>query len=125
MGFSASKADNSLFFKFGKGVHIYALIYIDDILITGSSKSKIDQVILQLSQAFPLKDLREIHHFLGIEITKTRQGLHLSQNKYIQDLLHKASMSNANGTPTPMITSCSFLNLMAVLLLMAEIAEVL
>lgn len=104
MGFSSSKADNSLFFKNDQGVSVFLLIYVDDILIIGSNRAEIDKVVLLLGQAFSLKDLGEIHHFLGIEVVETEQGLHLSQHKYIQELLHIAHMSNAKGTPTPMIT---------------------
>ncbi|XP_057789688.1 uncharacterized mitochondrial protein AtMg00810-like [Salvia miltiorrhiza] len=106
LGFSQSKADNSLFFRISGGSTIYLLIYVDDILITGSLPSDIQQVIHQLNTHFSLKDLGDVHHFLGIEITKTAHGLHLSQGGYIKDLLHKLKMQDAKGCPTPMVSSC-------------------
>ncbi|KAL5706232.1 hypothetical protein ACHQM5_024430 [Ranunculus cassubicifolius] len=44
LGFQESKADYSLFTFHQDGVHIILLIYVDDILITGSSVSHISQL---------------------------------------------------------------------------------
>lgn len=57
-----------------------------------------------LNKAFSLKDLGQLHYFLGIEVHHTTQGLLLSQTKYIAELLEKAKMSHANSLPTPMIS---------------------
>lgn len=51
---------------------------------------------------FSLKDLGEITYFLGIQVTHTVNGFHLSQQKYIRDLLVKTKMFQAKGLPTPM-----------------------
>ena len=51
---------------------------------------------------FSLKDLGEITYFLGIQVTHTVNGFHLSQQKYIRDLLVKTKMLQAKGLPTPM-----------------------
>ena len=105
LGFSQSKADTSLFFRVcGKEV-TYLLIYVDDMLITGSSSSAIKQVISQLSQQFSLKDLGEVKHFLGVEVVYTAQGLHLSQGSYIRELLEKVQMLDSKPFPTPMLTN--------------------
>ena len=72
------------------GEIIVALIYVDDILITGSNPKFVEKVIHQLGADFALKDLREFNYFLGLEVTPSVEGLHLSQTKYIGDLLKKA-----------------------------------
>ena len=47
-----------------------------------------------------------MHYFLGIEATTTPSGcIHLSQQKYIHDLLTKAGMASAKPMPTPMLSS--------------------
>ncbi|KAH9652916.1 retrovirus-related pol polyprotein from transposon RE1 [Citrus sinensis] len=69
-----------------KPTHIF---YVDDIIVTGSNSAQIQQVIINLQTTFALKDLGELHFFLGIQVTKTDTGLHLSQSKYIADLLTK------------------------------------
>lgn len=52
------------------------LIYVDDIIVTSSSP------LQDLRQDFALKDLGDLHYFLGIEIRKDDNGLLLSQEKY-------------------------------------------
>ena len=105
MGLSQSKADASLFYKINNSEVIYLLIYVDDILIIGSNPSSIQQVIDQLDTHFSLKDLGEVKHFLGVEVSKTKEGLHLNQAAYIRDLLQKLSMQEAKGYPTPMVSN--------------------
>lgn len=70
------------------------LVYVDDLLLTGSSSQLVTQVVTQLSSSFALKDLGSLHFFLGIEAISTPQGLVLSQHKYATDLLVKAGMSD-------------------------------
>lgn len=83
LGFHNSKADNSLFFRFANGSHIVLLIYIDDILVIGSNDQEIQELIMRLNQAFALKDLGKVSHFLRINVTHTASGIHLNQDKYI------------------------------------------
>lgn len=78
---------------------------MDDILITRNNLQLINEIVQRVSQSFSLKDLGELHHFLRIGVSKTTQGLHLSQERYIKDLLHKAHMIDAKETPTPMVSS--------------------
>ena len=105
-GFSATKSDTSLFIKTTKNVTLFVLIYVDDILITGSSLVAIQSLIFSLQQHFGLKDLGHLHYFLDIVISWTTHGsLHLSQTKYITDLHHKSGMLSSKPQPTPMISS--------------------
>ena len=49
---------------------------------------------------FSLKDVGDMHYYLGIEAQYTSTGkIHLSQSKYVQYLLHKAAMSNSKSMP--------------------------
>ncbi|CAA0817905.1 (E-E)-geranyllinalool synthase, partial [Striga hermonthica] len=43
------------------------MAYVDDIIITGSSTSEVDTVIFKSKTHFPVKDLGQLHYFLGIE----------------------------------------------------------
>lgn len=59
-------------------------------------------VIERLDYVFVLKVLGEIHHFLGIEVTKVNGEMHLCQAKYVGDLLTKAGLQNSKLSKTPM-----------------------
>lgn len=81
------------------------MVYVDDILITGSHNHQIQSIIQQLHTQFSLKDLGDISYFLGIETFKTRDGsLFLSQRKYDRDLLLRTNMHQARPLPTPMVS---------------------
>ncbi|KAH9663756.1 retrovirus-related pol polyprotein from transposon RE1 [Citrus sinensis] len=83
---------------------ILILIYVDDILITGSDSDLLESFIAKLSKVFALKDLGLVTYFLGVEVCYTDNGMHLSQTKYIKDLLSKALMQNCKETDTPFST---------------------
>jgi len=68
-GFIASLVDTSLFtFQHGD-IKIFILIYVDDIIITGTHSTTIASVISKLQLQFPLKDLGPLHFFLGVQAT--------------------------------------------------------
>lgn len=100
--FSSARSDQSLLVRHSSQYTLFVLVYVDDILITGSSNTEIQSLISQLHARFALKDLGEVNYFLGIEVTRTSEGLYLTQSKYITDLLCKVKMQYANGLLTPM-----------------------
>ena len=80
------------------------LVYVDEIIITSSSSDKVQQVIQDMQKTFALKDLGELNYFLGIEVSNLQNGLHLSQVKYIADVLAKHDLVHCSPVPTPMST---------------------
>lgn len=66
---------------------VVVLIYVDDVIITGNSLTKIQETKKQLDEEFSVKDLGPLKYFLGIEVAKTSDGLVLSQRKYMLDIL--------------------------------------
>jgi hypothetical protein len=57
LGFTSSKADTSLFIFSRDGVQIYMLVYVDDIVIAGSTPGVVACLVRSLSDSFPIKDL--------------------------------------------------------------------
>ena len=102
-GFKPTRCDTSLFVHATPKFITYILVYVNDIIITGSSTSAVQYVISKLHSLYPLKDLDTLHFFLGIEAKYTTTGaLLLSQSKYITDLLAKVNMHNAKPIKTPL-----------------------
>ena len=100
-GFVNSLSDSSLFIL-KTSLHItYILVYVDDILITGSDSHFIAEFIHTLSSSFAMKDLGSLHYFLGIEVQSHDSQLFLSQTKYALDLLAKAGMTSCKPSPSP------------------------
>ena len=78
------------------------LIYVDDIIVTSSSSEAVATLLQDLKKEFTLKDLVDLHYFLGIEVTKCKDGILLSQEKYAQDILNRVGMNNCKPSPTPL-----------------------
>ena len=103
-GFTASTSDTSLFiYKEGADI-AYLLLYVDDIILTASSTSLLRRITELLHSEFAMTDLRDLHHFLGISVTRSSGGLFLSQRQYAVDLLQRAGMTECHSTATPVDT---------------------
>ncbi len=61
------------------------LIYVDDIIVASSSQDATNALLHDLSSEFALKDLGDLHFFLGIEVKKTQDGIVLNQEKYANE----------------------------------------
>lgn len=82
--------------------HNFVLVHVDDTLITCDSLDFINSLKCMLRKQFALKDLGLLKKILGIEVNYAKDGsIHLSQRKYIQDLLAKANMDKAKSVSTP------------------------
>ena len=101
-GFFCCLADPSLFiFHSNLGTLIF-LLYVDDILLTGSSTTLVSIFIQLVSSEFKMKDLGQIHHFLGIELSQTSDCLHLSQSHYALTILERPNMVDYKPISTPL-----------------------
>ncbi|PKI69224.1 hypothetical protein CRG98_010361 [Punica granatum] len=87
LGFSDSKADPSLFILRGPNYLVYLLVYVDDIILTGTPGAPFHSIITALQREFATKDLGPLHFFLGMEARTDGTGLYLTQFKYIHDIL--------------------------------------
>jgi len=78
---------------------IYILIYVDDIIITGSNDVVVTDIIQRLHKEFAITDHGPLSFFLGIEAIRDATGLYLTQCRYIVDLLTKSKMDGAKPVP--------------------------
>jgi hypothetical protein len=76
IGFCASKIDSSLFILFIGADIFYLLVYVDDILLTGSNSALLHRLIQLLSSEFKLQDLGAVHYFFGIEVHPTSMSFY-------------------------------------------------
>ncbi|XP_039137089.1 uncharacterized mitochondrial protein AtMg00810-like [Dioscorea cayenensis subsp. rotundata] len=108
MGFFKSESDSSLFIKHAYAITVYLLVYVDDIIVTGSDHVVVQQVISSLATHFSLKDLGPLDYFLRVEILRHSDCLFLSQSHYFSDILQDATMQNCNPAKTPMSSSAIY-----------------
>jgi hypothetical protein len=104
LGFSfvQSQYDSSLFLcKTTKGI-VLLLVYVDDIVITGTDTALIFQLQERLQSSFHMKDLGPLQYFLGLEVHSTTTGIFLHQYKYIQELIALAGLQKGRSVDTPL-----------------------
>ena len=91
-GMIQSEANHSVFYHHTPQGYIYLIVYVDDIVITGSDNDGITQVKQHLCHHFQTKDLGKLRYFLGIEVTQSKDGIVLSQRKYAMDILEETGL---------------------------------
>jgi hypothetical protein len=107
LGFHGAKSYTSLFtFQFA-AFTMFIQIYVDDIIITCSKASAIDELLSLLASDFSIKDLGPLHFFLGIEVISTPGGSFLSQFVDILGILRRNNMTTAKLVSSPMSTTTS------------------
>nr|GEZ05873.1 ribonuclease H-like domain-containing protein [Tanacetum cinerariifolium] len=83
---------------------MHLLIYRDDIILTASSPSLLQQIIDSLHNEFDMTDLGALSYFLGIVADRNSTCLFLSQKKYALQLVERAHMVHCNPSRTPVDT---------------------
>ena len=65
-------------------------MYVDDLVIAGTTQEAIMEFKQQITAKFECKDLGELDRILNMEVTRTVEGgLFLSQSLYVKDVLEK------------------------------------
>jgi Reverse transcriptase (RNA-dependent DNA polymerase) len=101
-GYNQSDSDHTMFYKKRSDKICILIIYVDDMIITGNDIEGIKELEEKLFKEFEMKNLGGLKYFLGIEVTRDREGIYLSQRKYILDLLSETGMLDCKPVDTPM-----------------------
>ena len=91
--------------KLSDGGTVIICLYVDDLLITGSSTSEIEKVKEKLKLEFEMTDLGELSFFLGMKFVKLKAGIVIYQEKYIGVFLDKFEMKSCNTVSNPSETN--------------------
>ena len=101
-GLQKSKYDHSVFYRNSSSSIILLVVYMDDIVITGSDFTGISSLKSFLHTQFHTKDLGILRYFLGIEVMRSKHEIFLSQKKYVLDLLSETRKLGAKPCSSPM-----------------------
>ena len=98
------KKDPCCYFKKYTDSYVFLLLYVDDMLIAGSSMREINNLKTRLCAAFEMKDLGSVKQILGMRISQDRFAgtLNLSQEFYIQKVLSRFRVNDAKPRTTPL-----------------------
>lgn len=101
-GAKKSTADPCVFLK-GHGPDLLIIAaYVDDILVASRNESEICKLKRFLANELEIKSLGNVKYCLGIEFHQNETGISMNQSGYIQDILGRFGMSNANPVSTPL-----------------------
>ena len=104
MGFVKSDTDPNLYYLRVGDEMLILLLYVDDMFLTGSSKL-IKDYKENLATEFNMKDLRQMHYFLGLEVWQQKGEIFLGQGRYTIEILKRFQMEDYRPMATPMITN--------------------
>jgi hypothetical protein len=76
-------------------------LYVDDILIFGTSLDVINEVKTFLCQSFDMKDMGEADVILNIKLIKGGNGITLTQSHYVEKVLSHFGYKNSKPSSTP------------------------
>lgn len=81
------------------------LVYVDDIIVASSSQDIAAALLRDLAKEFAIKDLGDLHYFLGIEIKRLLGELLLTQERYAMGILKRVGMETCKPLSTPLSTT--------------------
>jgi len=78
------------------------MVYVDDLVSIGDLES-VQSINKKLNIRFEMSDLGPLSNFLGIAVTWDENGLHLSQERYAEEILQRFQFSSSHRCTTPLI----------------------
>ena len=100
-GYIINESDKCIYSKFHNGKGVMICLYVDDMLIFGTSLDEVEKTKAFLSKNFDMKDLGEADVILGIKIIRDGNHIGLSQSHYIEKVLQKFNHLDCNPVSTP------------------------
>ncbi|GJZ67006.1 putative ribonuclease H-like domain-containing protein [Tanacetum coccineum] len=103
-GFQRGKINKTLFIKRHKGDVLLVQVYVDD-TIFGSTKKELCNAFKKLMhEKFQMSSMRELTFFLGLQVHQKKDGIFISQDKYVEEILKKFGFIEVKTASTPMET---------------------
>ena len=102
MGFKQSTSDPCIYTSTTDGLFILA-VYVDDILLAAKSQQKINQVKADIGRQFHVKDMGELHYFLGVNVKQNPETgkIWIGQQAHTEAVIKKLGMEHSKPACTP------------------------
>lgn len=102
IGFERCSHDQAVYTRNKKGCLLIVGVYVDDLIVTGSSEREISEFKEQMMKEFEMSDLGLLAYYLGIEVSQKKEGVLLKQTTYAKRILEEFGMNECNPTACPM-----------------------
>ncbi|GJS29491.1 putative ribonuclease H-like domain-containing protein [Tanacetum coccineum] len=104
-GFQRGQIDKTLFIKRVKSDILLVQVYVDDIIFGSTKKELCTEFEKLMHKKFQMSSMGELTFFLGLQVTQKDDGIFISQDKYVDEILKKFGFSTVKTASTPMETS--------------------
>nr|GEZ00274.1 putative ribonuclease H-like domain-containing protein [Tanacetum cinerariifolium] len=100
-GFYKGTIVQTLFIKKQQKDIILVQIYVDDIIFGATNKALCQSFEKLMKDKFQMSSMRELTFFLGLQVTQKKDGIFISQDKYVAEILKKFGLSEGKSASTP------------------------
>ncbi|GJR56856.1 putative ribonuclease H-like domain-containing protein [Tanacetum coccineum] len=100
-GFKRGKIDQTLFIKKQKGDILLVQVYVDDIIFGSTNKELCTSFEKLMKDKFQMSSMGELTFFLGLQVQQKEDGIFISQDKYVAEILKKFNYSDVKSASTP------------------------
>ncbi|GJV47203.1 putative ribonuclease H-like domain-containing protein [Tanacetum coccineum] len=104
-GFQRGTIDKTLFIKKVKCDILLVQIYVDDIIFGSTKKELCTEFEKLMHKKFQTSSIGELTFFLGLQVIQKEDGIFISQDKYVDEILKKFGFLTVRMASTPMETS--------------------
>ncbi|GJW26681.1 putative ribonuclease H-like domain-containing protein [Tanacetum coccineum] len=104
-GFQRGQIDKTLFIKKVKGDILLVQVYVDDIIFGFTRNEMCIEFEKMMHKKFQMSSVGELTFFLRLQVTQKDDGIFISQDKYVDEILNKFYFSTVETASTPMETS--------------------
>ncbi|GKA10431.1 retrovirus-related pol polyprotein from transposon TNT 1-94 [Tanacetum coccineum] len=88
-----------------KGDILLVQVYVDDIIFRSTKKVLCTEFEKLMHKKFQMSSMGELTFFLGLQVIQKDDGIFISQDKYVDEILNKFGFSTVKTASTPMETS--------------------
>ncbi|GJU38102.1 putative ribonuclease H-like domain-containing protein [Tanacetum coccineum] len=103
-GYRRGTIDKTLFLRKDKHDIILVQVYVDDIIFGSTKKSWCDEFEALMKSRFQMSSMGELTFFLGLQVKQKPNGIFISQDKYVDEILKKFDFANVKSASTPIET---------------------
>nr|GEU89160.1 hypothetical protein [Tanacetum cinerariifolium] len=98
------KIDQTLFIKKQKGDILLVKVYVDDIIFGSTNKDLCKAFKKLIKDKFQMSSMGELTFFLGLQVKQKPDGIFISQDKYVAEILRKFGLIDRKSASTPIDT---------------------
>ncbi|KAG6483537.1 hypothetical protein ZIOFF_060185 [Zingiber officinale] len=102
LGFKKCIQEHAVYTRGEGEASILVGVYVDDLIVTGSSTGRINKFKQQMMTEFEMSDLGLLSYYLGIEVEQQKSRILLRQSTYAKKILSQFKMADCNATKHPM-----------------------